>query len=320
LAGAGAPADDLTSKDGRTYKDYKVQKSDDDGVTIQYTETVTIPYDNLPDDIQKKYGHDPNALSAEQAAEKARVEAENKEAARVEAALDDQDHQLEPGLAAIKSKATAAYALAPKVTLSGQIFVSTQGGEVVEFSNVEVGLYPVELINLWLPEKQARLAAENKLLQPRIDRAQQDEDKALKQRSDAVGSSRFSAALDRESAARDILETLKERQDYFTGGGYLYDQLISWAVATATTDLSGKFTLKAPATGDFVLSASVKSERGTTIRKYFWFVKIHSADTTPGGNAYILLDSENLSSSGSADSILKTEASSLDDNPATDDK
>ena len=94
LAGSRAQADDLTTKDGKIYKDYHVQKTDKDGITLEYTETVVIPFDNLPDDIQRKYGHDPNVLSAEQAAEKARVEAENREAAQIEAGFDE--HHVKP--------------------------------------------------------------------------------------------------------------------------------------------------------------------------------------------------------------------------------
>src|SRR5271154_3027755 len=120
LFASPAPADDLTTKDGKIYNDYKVQKTDGQGITIQYTETVIIPFDSLPDDIQKKYGHDPDALRAEQTAMKARIEAENRETAKVESGLDDQDQQLVPDLVRIKTKAATDYAAAPKVNLVGQ--------------------------------------------------------------------------------------------------------------------------------------------------------------------------------------------------------
>ncbi|MCE0498755.1 MAG: hypothetical protein LV481_12490 [Methylacidiphilales bacterium] len=313
LAGSRGMADDLTTTDGKTYKDYKIQKTDSDGITIQYTETVTIPFDSLPDDLQKKYGHDPNALSAEQAAEKARIVAENREAAKVEAGLDEQDLQIEPALTRVKAKASLDYTAAPKDNIIGQILVSTSDGEVIDFSGIHVGLVPMDLINLWLPEKQARVAAEIRLLKPRIDRAQKDEDQALKERDAAVGTGRFNAALAREAQAHDFLDTLIERQDYFTGGEYYADALAPWLVAGATTDLNGKFTMPAPASGDFVLTAGVKSEHGLTIKKYFWFVKIHPTGNN-GSNINILLDSENQSSSGSGDSIFKTEISGADEN------
>jgi len=308
LASSRGLADDLTTTDGKIYKNYKVQKTDNDGITIQYTETVTIPFDSLPDDVQKKYGHDPDALSAELAAEKARIEAENQEAAKVEAGLDEQDQQIEPALARIKATATVNYATAPKVNLVGQILVVTQGGETIDFSGIHVGLVPMELINFFLPEKQARVATETRLLKPRIDRAQKNEDQALEGRAAAVGTDKFSETLDKESETHDILDTLIERQDYFTGGAYYADELAPWSVASATTDLNGKFTMPAPSSGDFVLTAKVESESGTTFKKYFWFVKIHLTGNT-GANVNILLDSENLSSSGSDDSVFKTEVS-----------
>ncbi|HUB68425.1 MAG TPA: hypothetical protein VL981_13145 [Candidatus Methylacidiphilales bacterium] len=299
-------ADDLTTKDGKVYQDYKVQKTGSDGITIRYTETVTIPFDNLPDEIQKKYGHDPNALSAEQAAEKARIDAENREAAKVEADLDEQDRRIEGELTRIKIKASSDYASAAKTTITGQVFIAAKDGELADFSGVQINVIPMELMARWLPEKQARVAAEIRLLKPRIDRAKKDEDEALQERSAAVGTDKFSAALDKEAQARDFLDTLIERHDYFTGGEYYADALAPWPVAGATTDLGGKFTIAVPSRGDFVLAASVKSDTGATVKKYFWFVKIHEAGN-PGAYANILLDSENEASSGSNDSALKTE-------------
>jgi hypothetical protein len=305
LTGIRGLADDLTTKDGKVYKDEKVVKTDNNGVTIEYTETITIPFDSLPDDVQKKYGHDPNALSAEQAAEKARIEAENRESAKVEAVLAEQDRQIEPDLARIKARAGANYAAAPMVRITGQIFVAPQGGQAVDFSGIHVQIVPMELISRWLPEKESHVAAETRLLKPRIDRAQKDEDQALKERFAAVGTDKFRAALDKESQARDILAALTERQDYFIGGQYFADTLTPWSVAETITDLNGKFSIMVPSAEDFILSAGVKAESGTTITKYFWFVKIH-----PAANINILLDSENQSSSGSEDSILKTEVTS----------
>lgn len=304
LSNSRGLADDLATSDGKIYKDYKVQKANSNSITIQYTETVTLPFDSLPYDLQKKYGHDPNTLNAEQAAEKARIDAENQEAAKVEVGLDEQDRQIEPVLDRIKTQAAADYVAAPKISVVGQILVAAQDGEMIDFSDVHVVLVPMEVMNLWLPEKQAHVDAETHLLKARIGRAQKDEDQALEERNAAVGTEKFSAALDREAQAHDILDTLIERQNYFTGGAYYAEALAPWSVADVVTDLSGKFTISAPASGEFVLATSVKSQVGNAVKKYFWFVKIHPLGTA---RVNVLLDSENLSSSASDDSVLKTD-------------
>jgi hypothetical protein len=74
-------ADDWTTVDGTTYKNVVVVKAEDDGVNINYDGgSVKIPYYNLPVDIQKQFGQDPDTLAATkkaaEAAEANRVAAE----------------------------------------------------------------------------------------------------------------------------------------------------------------------------------------------------------------------------------------------------
>lgn len=55
---AGARGDDLTTTDGKTYATYTVTSHDDNGITIWYKEgQATIPYGNLPANLQKQYGY-----------------------------------------------------------------------------------------------------------------------------------------------------------------------------------------------------------------------------------------------------------------------
>lgn len=58
-------ADDWTTTDGTTYKDVTVVQVADDGLTITYTGggPTKIPYYNLPLEVQKQYGHDPETLA-----------------------------------------------------------------------------------------------------------------------------------------------------------------------------------------------------------------------------------------------------------------
>jgi hypothetical protein len=70
-------AEDWTTADGKTYKDVVVVGQEDDGVRITYTGGVgKIPYYELSDDLQKRFGLDPASMAAKRAAaEKAEQEA-----------------------------------------------------------------------------------------------------------------------------------------------------------------------------------------------------------------------------------------------------
>jgi len=110
-------AEDLTTVDGKVYPNYSVVKAEDDGLNISYDGgTAKIPYYNLPLNIQKQYGQDPDAVAAAKkaadAAEANRVavEAETKKQA------EDQKRQAEDDK--LQITALAAARNANKIQLS----------------------------------------------------------------------------------------------------------------------------------------------------------------------------------------------------------
>ena len=58
-----ARADDLKTTDGKTYSEYTVVSHDDDGISIWHKDgQATIPFDNLPADVQKQYDYKPKEI------------------------------------------------------------------------------------------------------------------------------------------------------------------------------------------------------------------------------------------------------------------
>jgi hypothetical protein len=64
------PANEITTLIGATYKNVYVEKVEPDGITISYTPArgglgiIKISYDELSDDLQQKYGFDPEKKKA----------------------------------------------------------------------------------------------------------------------------------------------------------------------------------------------------------------------------------------------------------------
>jgi hypothetical protein len=51
---------DITTLDGKTYKDARVTSVEADGVHISFREgVVEVPFDQLPQELQRQYGYDP---------------------------------------------------------------------------------------------------------------------------------------------------------------------------------------------------------------------------------------------------------------------
>lgn len=89
LAANTAFASDITTRDGTTYKHAEVTGVDADGLSITHSTGVAkVPFDNLPDAIQKQYNYDPAKVAAQR---KAVEEANKAEAERVAAAQRERE-------------------------------------------------------------------------------------------------------------------------------------------------------------------------------------------------------------------------------------
>jgi len=110
-------AEDWTTVDGKTYADVAVVKVEDDGIDITYTGgTAKIPYYNLPLNIQKQYGQDPDTVAA---AKKAADAAEaNRELAEQQAKKLEEDQKKQEADDLLQAKALAAARAANVIELS----------------------------------------------------------------------------------------------------------------------------------------------------------------------------------------------------------
>lgn len=108
-AAAPLPAEDLTTLDGKVFKNYTITKVEPDGLSIRHAEgTAKIPFHRLPEEMQKQHGYDPfHAYDYDQEEARKQREAE----AKKDATIREQREALEKQLAAEKfSKAVSAVA------------------------------------------------------------------------------------------------------------------------------------------------------------------------------------------------------------------
>ena len=163
LCSSLALAEDLKTIKGKEYKNAKVTRVGPDGVVITFRGgMVKIYFVELPKDVQRRFGYDSDKIEADaaaaRAAEEKRIE-QGKVAARERAdrekekernAEADLKRSLEQFQAA-EQRAAQSYQSATKGTLSGQIFVATQGAENYKFGAVQVGLFARNSIDMLIP-------------------------------------------------------------------------------------------------------------------------------------------------------------------------
>ena len=95
---------------------------------------------------------------------------------------------------------------------------------------------------------------------------------------------------------------LSKRKAYFSSGQFYFAELPA-GIASTKTDADGEFTLKAPIQGSFVLEATASRQVGGQTELYFWLVKLVPDSEA---NCRVLLSNDNMTTSSSPNSILKT--------------
>jgi len=155
---SSALADDFRTTKGKEYENATVSRVEPDGIVIKFKGgIVKILFTELPKDVQLRFGYDTDKIEAEQAgvraAEEKRIEeqktAERERAEKEKNADADLKHALEQFQSA-EQRASQTYQSAPKGTLSGQVFVSTQGGENRKLGAVQVALFARDAIDILL--------------------------------------------------------------------------------------------------------------------------------------------------------------------------
>jgi|SRR5438132_4745352 len=164
-----AVADDFRTTKGKEYKNATVSRVEPNGIVIKFKGgIVKILFTELPKDVQLRFGYDTDKIEAEQAAARAAEEKRIDEQKAAERERAEKEKGAEAEHAEKEKKATAdlnrlheqfksseqsalqTYESAAKGTVSGQVFVSTQGGENFKLGAVQVGLFARDAIDILL--------------------------------------------------------------------------------------------------------------------------------------------------------------------------
>ena len=199
---------------------------------------------------------------------------------------------------------------ADAVTIDGQVFIRTKGGESIKLSLVDVLLYDEKTIVLHLENK--RKVAEPLFEEWRpLEKEAKDIYERAKTNEEQVRKRYFADILNPQlkvewkktqdvvlSAARSFDE-VRAASAYTRSASYYFEGLPR-AVQTAKTDADGKFSFQVPS-GSYMVAAFSTRHAGKDIEFYYWMVK-----TTLATNQKVMLANDNLSTSGSADSGILT--------------
>jgi hypothetical protein len=182
------------------------------------------------------------------------------------------------------------------VTIEGQVFIRTAGGDNIKLSLVDVGLFDEKAIAENLDAKHKAGEPIYEAMQPYVRAAQKRLSEARAKWTNDTSNLEIYKAYD--DAIKASVQTSAEAE--YPHSTLYYFSNLPEALQTTKTDADGKFSFKA-LSGSYVLVAASSRSAGEKTEFYHWMVKVKvSAD------AKIMLANDNLSSSGSPDSLIRT--------------
>jgi hypothetical protein len=233
--------------------------------------------------IKEQQAAEEKRIKEQQAAEEKRAAAERKRAETDKVADADLKQSLEQFQAA-EQRATKAYESAAKGALSGQVFVSSRGGENFKLGAVQVGLFARDAIDTLLPaiKKNAdykigqlrKEVAEAKAAEDQAEANQKAADSAVTHAIMTHGDYR-TASDARSSAVKAVViaqqqySEINAKLNFCYSGGF-YFALLQSPIRTAETDADGKFVIEVPKAGAFVIAAQAKRSVGDDTEHYYW--------------------------------------------------
>jgi hypothetical protein len=149
LSVSPALAEDFKTVNGKEYKNATVSHVEADGIVIKTKSGISkLYFVELPKEVQQRFGYDAEKL-AQQAAERQKQQelADQQRQEKEKNAEADLKRVLEQ-FQVVEQRSAQAYQNATKGTVSGQVFVSTKGGENFKLGAVEVGLFARDAIDV----------------------------------------------------------------------------------------------------------------------------------------------------------------------------
>ncbi len=303
---AKAAADLKAQQDAQAAADLKAKQTAV-AIKAQQDAQVAAELKAQQDATARKAQQDAKAAADLQAQQNARAAVDLKAQQDAQAAQDKVNAKKEADeqqtLEAANQKAKAAYDSTDKTTVNGQIFIATQGGDNVKLGLIHVHLLSREQAYAAIYVFDATLIAEQSKLQPIID-AQKAHCIKLNNEltSDSGNVDSTDVSTKYNDAVAQYKDSLTKYYYYMSTSAYL--ESLPTPLDESISDADGKFSVKIPKTGSWMLEAEGQRTVGDKIEEYFWLADV-SSDAIAKNQ--IFLSNENLYTAESTHFMLNTD-------------
>jgi len=196
--------------------------------------------------------------------------------------------------------------------LEGSVFIVTKGRDNVKLGLVTISLHDANAartsLHKLVEQVQARANDVQMQATPLALSVQElcADANPIAERYDAQPSTDNRAKLEvrREEinkVTRDFNSKIEPLNRIVKNYDHLCYEAIQQPLVTVKTDADGKFTMKIPRNGEFIITASASRDVGGRVEEYLWAVSV-SLEGKPRDQ--IFLSNDNMISSGSSESVI----------------
>lgn len=195
-------------------------------------------------------------------------------------------------------------------TIEGQVFIVTAGGPVIKLALVQVkAISKIEIENHIAKVEQqiaserdevnAAAARDDEEFNALMEDMREETARMTKMQKSSKSFDSLQARIKARNRSQGQSMELHARQKVLNSAAPFFVDLPQ-PVVTAKTDAEGRFQLTVPDEGEYVLVASAERTVFKDVERYFWIVRL------PGQQSKVTLSNDNLTVSGSPDSLLTT--------------
>jgi hypothetical protein len=210
-------------------------------------------------------------------------------------------------------KETLVDKVLPDVTVDGEVFIVTKGGQSIKLGLVEVALIPMETLDPYLATRRAdttnglaRLDPQTKAAEVEAERLEKEErvlfDAYLKDIRNYDKERQYETAQKATATAREKVWDLRRQERALMSGAFYFESLPSPLRGTKTNS-DGRFRLLVPGSGSYAIAAVASRHVMDDVERYYWLLKVNPK---AGVNQTIMLSNDNMTSADSVESLVRT--------------
>lgn len=190
----------------------------------------------------------------------------------------------------------------PDITIDGEIFIVTKGGQNIKLARVAVNVFPMDTFLPYLLERKKERDAQLSIILRKIEATRAEYDAAFQKAENAFNwdFDNFDKAIEAREKSDLKYQKLRTEREEITSCNFFFRELPAPLTSTKTNS-EGKFNILIPGYCLHVIAASATRHVSNDVEKYYW---IKTIDPKNGSRQTVTLSNGNLVSNDDIEALM----------------